>query len=430
MVTVKKIFFIIIFLTFLSFFSVSFVHADTPTPTPTDSSAPAPTQSASDTKSSISDCANNNVSVADCPSYLQNKISNLQGQAQTLSSQISVMDDQIKLTQSRIDSTKAQIAQLTQGIAIAGNKMKNLEGSLTNVSKVLINRIIATYQAGLNNQVDVLLSSNDISDLVTRENYLRLVQQHDRELIYDTQAAKNDYSNQKQIFQTQKQQMQALQTQLVSYTDQLNQQESDKKKLLADTQGSEQNYEHLLAQAQQQLAGFQNFTQLQGGASLLGNQTTCDSWGCYYNQRDSQWGDIAINHSGYSIAEDGCLMTSMAMVMTHYGTKVTPLDINANPDNFASYAPAYLRYTISAGGATASRVSADIDSTLNDSNHDPVIVGISYDGGPIPDHFVVLVSGSNGNYTMNDPFVPNGHDISFTDHYSIGSIREIDKVEM
>jgi hypothetical protein len=121
-------------------------------------------------------------------------------------------------------------------------------------------------------------------------------------------------------------------------------------------------------------------------------------------------------------------MTSMAMVMTHYGHKTTPLDINANPDNFASYAPAYLRFTISANGATAQRVGTTIDSTLSSGN--PVIVGISYDGGPYPDHFVVLVSGSNGDYIMNDPFTPNGHNIPFTSHYSVGSIREIDKVVM
>jgi len=119
-------------------------------------------------------------------------------------------------------------------------------------------------------------------------------------------------------------------------------------------------------------------------------------------------------------------MTSMAMVYTHYGHKgVTPLTINSNPNNFASYYPAYLKYTISADGATSSRVGAQVDGELSAGR--PVVVGISYDGGPLPDHFVVLISGSGGSYQMNDPFTPNGHNIAFTSKYPVGSIREMTK---
>jgi predicted double-glycine peptidase len=119
----------------------------------------------------------------------------------------------------------------------------------------------------------------------------------------------------------------------------------------------------------------------------------------------------------------------MAMVYTHYGHKdVTPQSINSNSSNFAGIPPALLKLSISANGISASRVSTSIDSTL--SSGDPVIVGISYDGGPYSDHFVVLISGSNGNYQMNDPFTAGGHDIPFTSHYSLSSIREIYKVNI
>jgi ABC-type bacteriocin/lantibiotic exporter with double-glycine peptidase domain len=113
----------------------------------------------------------------------------------------------------------------------------------------------------------------------------------------------------------------------------------------------------------------------------------------------------------------------MAMVMTHYGHKTLPSDINSNSNNFASYYPAYLLYTISANGATAQRVSASIDATLGSGN--PVVVGINAYGGT---HFVVLRSGSGGNYMMNDPYIANGNNISFNAYYSVGSIFEVDKV--
>jgi hypothetical protein len=79
-----------------------------------------------------------------------------------------------------------------------------------------------------------------------------------------------------------------------------------------------------------------------------------------------------------------------------------------------------------ANGVSSQRIGQDIDSTLASGN--PVIVGISYDGGSYPDHFVVFVSVSNGNYMMNDPFTPGGQNISFRGRYPSVRIVESDKV--
>jgi hypothetical protein len=115
------------------------------------------------------------------------------------------------------------------------------------------------------------------------------------------------------------------------------------------------------------------------------------------------------------------------MIYTHYGHRdVNPQTINSNGGNFSGIPAALLRYSITANGVSSSRVSADIDSTLASGN--PVVVGISYDGGPLADHFVVFVSGSGGNYVMNDPFTPNGHNIDFRGRYPSVRIVESDKV--
>lgn len=339
------------------------------------------------------------------------------------------MDSQINLTEAKIEANKKEILDLTLDIDTATKKISALSDSLNKITGILLNRIVATYEAGSVQPFEMLLSSLNASDLLARLNYLRIAQDHDKRLIYDVQQAKNDYANQKNIFEDKKKKIETLKIQLESYTTQLNQQKVAKQQLLVDVQGSEAEYERLRNQAMAQLAAFSSFAAAHGGASILSNQTVCDDgWsGCYYNQRDSQWGNSALNNTQYTIASDGCLVTSMAMVYTHYSHRsVTPQTINSNSGNFASYFPAYLKYTITADGATSNRVGSIIDSTL--SSGDPVVAGVSYDGGPIPDHFVVLISGSSGNYKMNDPFTPNGHNISFTDHYSVGSIREIDKV--
>jgi len=382
-----------------------------PSVTPSGTPAPDNNQAIHDLESKIQD--------------LQSKISDLRGQEETLSSQIGVMDSQIKLTELRISSTKQQILDLTDEIVKTTKRIGNLEGSLNDLTKILMNRIVTTYEMGTAEPLQILLSSNTASDFFTRRNYLKIARAHDQQLMYDTVQAKNDYATQKALFEDKKKKVESLQAQLEAYTNEINQQKDQKQKLLSDTQGSEANYQRLLAQAKAQLAGFSSFVENQGGASILSNQTFCDGWGCYYNQRDSQWGNSSLNGTRYTIASDGCLVTSMAMVMTHYGHHTTPLDINANPDNFASYYPAYLLYSTTASGVTAKRIGASIDATLNDDNHDPVIVGVHAYGGT---HFVVLKSGGSGDYIMNDPYLENGHDISFNAHYTVGSIFEIDKV--
>jgi peptidoglycan hydrolase CwlO-like protein len=400
--SIKKLFFLTITLfLFLFLSSSSFSQTETPTPTP-DTSA-----------------------LQQQISQYKQKIADLQGQEKTFSSQIQLMDSQIKLTEYQIESTKEQITSITLDIDTASKKITTLQGTLDNSISVLLNRIVATYEVGTIQPLQILLTSGSASDFFTRLNYLRLAQAHDKKLIYDTQQAKMDYANQKSIFEDKKKQVLALQVQLQAQSAQLDQEKQAKQTLLTETQGSEANYQSLLSQAQAQLAGFSNFVISQGGASILGNQTVCDDWGCYYNQRDAQWGNVALNNTQYSIASDGCLLTSMAMIYTHFGHRsVNPLTINSNSSNFASYYPAYLNRTIVADGSTSSRISSVIDGELSSGR--PVVVGI----GSGPSHFVVLISGSGGDYKMNDPFVPNGHNINFIDHYSLNSISEIDRISI
>src|SRR6202030_1132622 len=105
--------------------------------------------------------------------------------------------------------------------------------------------------------------------------YLQFVQKHDRQLLDDTEQARIDYANQKNILEGQNKQVLALNTQLQSYTQTLNSQKQAKQTLLTQTQGDEATYESMLSQAKAELAGFSNFTSGAGGASLLSGQTSC-----------------------------------------------------------------------------------------------------------------------------------------------------------
>lgn len=258
---------------------------------------------------------------------------------------------------------------------------------------------------------------NDVSTNLQMENAIQnnaAVLQKQEGNLADSQTA----SQEKQATLTSQEQSLASQQQSLVATEQ------SKSQLLAETNAKESTYEKLLAAAEAQLKSFSVFVQNAGGSKLLANQTDCDAWGCYYSQRDAAWGGDALNGTEFTLASDGCLVASMAMVMTHYGYRdVTPVTINSDPANFAAYYPAYLLTTINVDGMSVTRKTAAIDATLATGN--PLIVGLNAYGGT---HFVVFVSGGRGKYLMRDPYIADGKDINFSDHYSMGDIFSVAKV--
>jgi peptidoglycan hydrolase CwlO-like protein len=177
----------------------------------------------------------------------QAKLSDLESQEKTLSSQIAVIDNQIKLTELKIDSARQQITDLTLDIDTADKKIDKLEGSLDNLSKVLLNRIKETYIVGSQNSFQALLSSDNVTDFLKRLNYLKIAQAHDKRLIYDTVQARNDYANQKEIFEDKKAKILKLQKDLEGYQEQLDADKEGKEQLLAVTKNDEARFQELLA---------------------------------------------------------------------------------------------------------------------------------------------------------------------------------------
>ncbi len=343
---------------------------------------------------------------------LQDAINALNLERRKIEAQVSATQHQINVTQLQIKQLGSSIADTQEAVAAdqaaLGEDVRSLQQA---DNQPLIVQLFASASLGqVWADVDNTLQ---VQDAIHGKIETLQAQQ-------DKLAASQAASEQKRSTLTVQKQALGAQQQSLSAA------EKSKSRLLTETGAKEANYERLLAQAKAELASFSTFASNAGGSGLLSNQTSCDAWGCYYNQRDAAWGNDPLNGTQYLLKSDGCLVTSMAMVMTHYGYRdVTPVSINANPSNFASYYPAYLLFTINVDGVTAARKAAAIDATLATGN--PVIAGIHVYGGT---HYVVLTSGSKGAYRMRDPYLPDGKDISFAAHYSLKNIFGISKVEI
>jgi len=231
----------------ICFFAVQTVYGQTASPTPAKSTTT--TTNTTDLQSKINE--------------YQSKITDLKSQGKTLSSQIQIMDSQIALTELRIEQNQQESTLLTKDIGVATRKIGSLEGSLEGTTKILLNRIVKNYETGNIQPLHVLLSSNNATDAFKRSQYIKIIQEHDQKLLANTIQAKQDYQNQKGIFESKKEKIDALKSQLDKYNKDLDQQKQDKQNLLSITKNSEAEYQAKLAEVLRELQ------QTQQAASVL-----------------------------------------------------------------------------------------------------------------------------------------------------------------
>lgn len=343
----------------------------------------------------------------------QGQVTKLQGQASTLKNQIAQFDAQIKLTTVKIAQTEEQIKML-------GGRITQLGDSLDALTEAFNLRAVETYKLSkFENNLMYILTAHDLEDAVSKFHYLQRIQEEDRGLLVRLEEAQTTYEGQKEDQET-------LQKQLETQKANLNAQKTAKNNLLSATQNDEKKYQSLLSQARAQLAAFQNFVTRRGGASILSGQTKCNDWGCYYNQREAEWGNIGLGGSPYTMANYGCLVTSVSMLASHYGKNIKPTDIAVSSDAFVP-GTGYLYHSFSAAGVNVSisSISKDrLDSELSAGK--PVIAGL-YGG---PDHFIVITRKDGDNYIMKDPFLENGagsdgNGRPLTDEYKASDISSL-----
>lgn len=181
-------------------------------------------------------------------SELQSQLDAAHGQEKTLKSQLTFIDTQTKLTQAKVEETKFQIEKLEKEIADLSTRIVRLSGTMDTITQVLLTRIVETYKFGDFSAIDMLFSSHGFSDLLTRMKYIQVAQANDKKVLYQLQATKATYNDQKVDRQSRQAQQEKLKGDLERYQDQLEEQKKAKQALLTATQNDEARYQSLIAQ--------------------------------------------------------------------------------------------------------------------------------------------------------------------------------------
>lgn len=356
----------------------------------------------------------------------EEKIGELQDTANTLQNEINYIDSQINLTElkiqnsiNKINETQKKIEELIQDIDDLVIRIDKLENSIDYQHKILSSRMRERYKIKEESPIFIIFGSSTLNRIIQKSEYLKVMEKYDNKLIEEMNQTKDAFDLQKRLFEEKKEEEEALKAQLQvekanldSYRATLASQQSDKQKLLDETNNDEDKYQELLKKAQEELASYKAFTDYAGGGVISAGEFGKGDEGWYFSQRDSRWAGQRIGHSNYTIFEVGCLITSVAMVHKSYGIDTNPSKIAAN-SNYFWYRTAYMLIPWPApSGKSYTAISRDrIDDEIDDR---PVIVGVY--AGPYGTHFVVLSEEDDGDYVMYDPYY--GPDLDFSDYYS------------
>ncbi|MBI2593186.1 hypothetical protein HYW44_00900 [Candidatus Daviesbacteria bacterium] len=178
---------------------------------------------------------------------VEKQLAQAQAQEKTLKTQLAFIDGQSKLTQLKIEEAQFQIKKLDKEINDLTGRIERLSLSVDAISEVLLERIVKTYKYSNTSTLDLIFSSHGVTDLLGRLKYIQVAQANDKKVLYQLQATKNTYNDQKTNRESRQAEQEKLKKDLEKYTEQLAEQKKAKEEILRVTQNDEKKFQDLLA---------------------------------------------------------------------------------------------------------------------------------------------------------------------------------------
>ncbi len=180
---------------------------------------------------------------------LEGQLADVRNQERTLKSQLNLIDGQTKITVLKIEETNLKIEKLEREISDLATRINRIGTTLDTLSEILLKRIVQTYKYSNSiSTIDLLFTSHGFADLIEKLKYIQTAQAYDKKKLYELQATKLAYNDQKQDKQTRQTEAEKLNKDLESYKVQLVQQKTDKEDLLKITKNDEARFQSLIAQ--------------------------------------------------------------------------------------------------------------------------------------------------------------------------------------
>ena len=180
------------------------------------------------------------------------KIQQVQTQRSDLETKVEMMDNQIEKIMSKISGNETDMAKTQKYINQAQIDIAKAEDDIKAEQILFDKRMRVMYMSGSSNYIDIILSSNDVGDFISRLENIKKIINFDQNII-------NDYKKKRAVIDLKKTALDIENTKLVSL-------KSDNEKKLADLTKQKSGQTILLAQLKAQ--------ESQYGAQLVADQAS------------------------------------------------------------------------------------------------------------------------------------------------------------
>ncbi len=174
--------------------------------------------------------------------------SKLKNTAKSIIQRLADMDRKIKTLQQQIKDTKQQWTETDLAIVQCTNEVKLRQHDLNLVKSLYDEQLRALYEMGEVGTLNILLSSDSLTDFIERMNSLKLILANNKHLADNYQAALRKLMLSKEKLRLKSQQLAALNKKLQQEELDLEAQEQDKKTLLSDVMAQEKQYDIMLSE--------------------------------------------------------------------------------------------------------------------------------------------------------------------------------------
>lgn len=353
----------------------------------------------------------------------QSKIDESKSQQDTLSNAISGIENRIALQEQQIEKTRLEIVKARKEVEILSARIENLGESMEKLARLLSQLVVTSYKANHVSDLEMYLSSDNFTDAMRKKQQEETMSLQTSKLLFKAKDEQINFNQQKEERETLQVELEAKTAQLKAQQTKLESQKEEKTILLSQTKNDEKTYQKLMEDARSEADSFRRFAADAGGSSCLGSSPGEGSNGWFFSQRDPRWCKQYVGGSSMTVGEVGCYLTSVAMIHKRNGVSTSPAIFAANRNYFFSSTALMLTPPAPAGHTYRRYDYFNMSTIDNELAADrPVIVHVKTNNG-YGGHFIVLVSGSSGNYTIHDPWY--GADLSFSDRYRTSQIDSV-----
>lgn len=147
---------------------------------------------------------------------ITSEISQKKQEVNNINKNIYSLDQKINQSQVKLDELQAQMAGLNVNIKATKNKISEIEKDLEKNEELLQERLRVMYKTSDISYLEILLSSEDITDLLSNVNNIQRVVNHDKTLLDELEQSKQKHMQQKKSLEASKEKMSKIQKEMES----------------------------------------------------------------------------------------------------------------------------------------------------------------------------------------------------------------------